>query len=1058
MGGKFIKNNVLSDEQGALDSQVEGRRAAAAEGEAADGTPLSGDPGEPLELVSPSPPPATAPTAEEVAAGTGTGTGAEAGATESGYAGDASGAIAQREAAAAAAAASVDQREKEEAIEAAGRGGTDAEREALKSDEYLASRYRFAEQCYLIYHMAELAARHQISQADPAGSGVLPHYAYKKTHLLTGKGSTILNKLRARPGSERLLDAMPAELSSLIPKIALYKVVYEGAPISVGEIVYEVPIKFLSHTLTDEYKDSMNILQPASGRTGVGIKSFDWEFIATNPDTIRNDIKAKLVLFFQSFDDLVATRTAFVKGDKRDYQYLDLIVHPKKGTTPADIEADVPDGHACDQARIDYSSSFYEIRATVGWSAETSGLSDEMRSSVAFNQTSLYLTLLDHSFNIEQDGTFTLTIEYRGRMDGMLSGPRANILLTGGGPGAFTQSSFKDLVEINAEIGELKKEGGEVCADENVLKKKIEELKEQKVKLEDSLRVLSYKRFASDLLDPSPYYKEGYPMIPEDPPRAQPLLYTVPVTRDQIAVFADRGRTYQEDILEFSDVAPASEGDVLGQMRDQIDIDSDSTTFAATALRMMMGQEFKVSGGEFESTLEDYSILEDYNPRSSTLNRESVSLVQFFFLGDLIDILAIIVLNNTKDKVIGDALEPAHTLPDGSPFSDQPVSALGRQDGLQDFADKYCFNKSEVKNTRILLGPLEYRDGKGNIIRINIGDIPISWRMFVDFCHRKIIKPRKQTYSFIAFIRDMVKDLAIRALGAECFGEQGSKGVRMRVGFLEGPAGAQYDESTGVSALVAPDPIVTKAQGQLWARRGASGDRSEEHSFSTVRLNMDTVGYDNPVFDHNQSAETKDAYQYIVIYTEGPSGLIHPSYSPITVLTGDTGAQGPVENVNPALIDRTIRGIHHLHFGRDRGLVKSIQFSKTDSPYLREARVEKVGTFDPILQLSDVYEVTIKMYGNVYFYPGSYIYINPFGMGSPRSLGFPWARGDISNIMGLGGYHIIINVSSYIEEGNYETTIKARFDCSGDGCRTTSAGRDNDTICPDQPVSTPALD
>lgn len=98
------------------------------------------------------------------------------------------------------------------------------------------------------------------------------------------------------------------------------------------------------------------------------------------------------------------------------------------------------------------------------------------------------------------------------------------------------------------------------------------------------------------------------------------------------------------------------------------------------------------------------------------------------------------------------------------------------------------------------------------------------------------------------------------------------------------------------------------------------------------------------------------------------------------------------------------------------------------------------------------------MYGNVYFYPGSYIYINPFGMGSSRSLGFPWNRGDISNIMGLGGYHIIINVSSYIEEGNYETTIKARFDCSGDGCRTTSAGADNDTICPDQPASTPAIE
>ena len=400
-------------------------------------------------------------------------------------------------------------------------------------------------------------------------------------------------------------------------------------------------------------------------------------------------------------------------------------------------------------------------------------------------------------------------------------------------------------------------------------------------------------------------------------------------------------------------------------------------------------------------------------------------------------------MNNTKDEVIGQQNAGTGGFLDG-----KDIPGFSTPAGLNDFADKYCFNKSEVENTRILLGPLEYRDGKGNIIRINIGDIPISWRMFVDFCHRKIIKPRKQTYSFIAFIRDMVKDRAIRALGAECFGEQGSKGVRMRVGFLEGPA----MEGGG-------DPIVGKAIEQLYERRlsTASGmGNDEEFIGSTTRLNMDPVGYYNPVFDYNRPAATKDTYQYIVIYTEGPSGLVHPSYIEPGVTTGPMPVA--VEEVNPALIDRTTRGIHHLHFGRDRGLVKSIQFSKTDSPYLREARVEKAGTFDPILQLSDVYEVTIKMYGNVYFYPGSYIYINPFGMGSSRSLGFPWNRGDISNIMGLGGYHIIINVSSYIEEGNYETTIKARFDCSGDGCRTTSAGADNDTICPDQPASTPAIE
>ena len=146
------------------------------------------------------------------------------------------------------------------------------------------------------------------------------------------------------------------------------------------------------------------------------------------------------------------------------------------------------------------------------------------------------------------------------------------------------------------------------------------------------------------------------------------------------------------------------------------------------------------------------------------------------------------------------------------------------------------------------------------------------------------------------------------------------------------------------------------------------------------------------------------------------------------------------------------KGIHHLHIGQDRGLVKSIEFAKTDVPGLREARVEKSGTFDPIAQLSDVYEATITLFGNTFFYPGSYVYINPFGLasntpGGDGGLGLPHTRNSISNIMGLGGYHIIINVSNYIEGGKFETTIRARFEASGDGCKVTAAEDNNDTNC-----------
>jgi hypothetical protein len=891
--------------------------------------------------------------------------------------------------------------------------------EELEDPAVLAARVRFAEQCYLIYHMTELASLHTDSQRNPS-SQTLPHYKYNKTLLLDGQGSTLMNKLRLRPGSETLLDATPADLSALVPMIKLSKVVYSES----GLIDYEIPFKFLSHTLTDEIEEAELIdkyLEPGAGRTGVGIKSFDWEYISTNPDTIRNDITAKLVLFFQSFDDMITCRKVKT-ADGRDvgYRYLDLIVHagaankcepfgtsevlPHEAGIYGTCEDDVPDNLPCDRENRQYDSSKYEVRATVGWASADS---EQLGLSVFYNQTNLFLTLLDHSFDIGQDGTFTLTIDYRARLDGLMAGPKSNILLSGGGAGAHNLTAWNSLISVQDEIAELKSSA--LCADGEAFKEKMTSLKEDLVQLQDELRTMSYQRFCYDLAQPATFYPESGLKDPDGDDPGTPLIYNVPITWEDIVTFVDRNRQPETDGAELK--ITADEGNALGSLDSGIETDAEGAQpgFWDKALSMTtgLGGSASVGHGTFATGMEEYSSLKNWDP-----NDDKKTLMQFFFLGDLIDIIATTVFNNTKTN----------------------VGSAGAGD---EFKRKYCFNEDEVKNVRILLGSLEYRDSKsGETLKINLGDIPISFRMFVDFCQRKIIRKRRQTYSLIEFTRDMIKDLVVRALGAECFGTQGAKAARVRVGFVDGPS------------VEGADPIEVKAVQQdptfgPWAA-GVGPDptfniMAADSKTTTPRLDMDAISYSNPVFDFTSPGkETKDTYQYIVIYTEGPAGLVHPS------LTGED---------NAVLTDRNMRGIHHLHIGRDRGLVKTIEFSKTDAPYLREARVEKSGQFDPILQLSDVYEVTLKMFGNVFFYPGSYTYINPFGLGSQESLGFPWERGSLSNIMGLGGYHIIMNVSNYIENGVYETTMKARFDSSGDGCRVTSADEDNVSGCDDDPAA-----
>ena len=121
-------------------------------------------------------------------------------------------------------------------------------------------------------------------------------------------------------------------------------------------------------------------------------------------------------------------------------------------------------------------------------------------------------------------------------------------------------------------------------------------------------------------------------------------------------------------------------------------------------------------------------------------------------------------------------------------------------------------------------------------------------------------------------------------------------------------------------------------------------------------------------------------------------------------------------------------GIYHFDIGANSGLVKTISFSKNDQKYVKEARFERDGV-DGLGQLREAYDVSIQMYGNVQLYPGMYIFINPIGI-SP-SLGNPTVKSNLSHLLGLGGYHLVTKVSSIVAEGQFDTTITAKWVSSG---------------------------
>lgn len=155
-------------------------------------------------------------------------------------------------------------------------------------------------------------------------------------------------------------------------------------------------------------------------------------------------------------------------------------------------------------------------------------------------------------------------------------------------------------------------------------------------------------------------------------------------------------------------------------------------------------------------------------------------------------------------------------------------------------------------------------------------------------------------------------------------------------------------------------------------------------------------------------------YSYLVLYSSPLNGL-------------DRQLPDPKNYYFSKKKDQEENRIYHFSFGGADSIVKTINFEKTDIEGLRTQRVAEGSS--PYAVLYNVYNANISMFGNTMFYPGSLVYVNPSN--SIGDGGRPWIKGSVFNIMGLGGYHIIRNVTNTISDGVFSTQLKATYVSSG---------------------------
>ena len=383
--------------------------------------------------------------------------------------------------------------------------------------------------------------------------------------------------------------------------------------------------------------------------------------------------------------------------------------------------------------------------------------------------------------------------------------------------------------------------------------------------------------------------------------------------------------------------------------------------------------------------LKDYSStppeLKDLNLAQTRRRKKGQKEVNFYFLGDLLYTLMDCLYEPGK---LGKRYNPEY-----------------------DNTIKYNKRRPELRSFVPLLSSFTYSDynekkqSNTPIFSANIADIPISVRYFNEWYVEHVVKPERTVYPLMDFIRDLLKAV-IDLMTDACINRQIDTSLMFQT--------AQYTALGKKYKNLYYDPLTVQRQ------ETAKGFGSEL------------------IFDVNSEYNKEDSVLPFTSSDTDLNGKINPigNYFNYTLLYAVSPLMSTGHRGEGIRSKDEKRGTYHFQIGSSRGILKTINFSKTDMAYLREARFYNQGNYG-LLQLGAVYNVTLELFGNTLFYPGMEIFIDPRSFGGPNWD--PTAGGanrSVANALGIGGYHIITKVSSNISTSGFTTTVEAVFQYSGD--------------------------
>ena len=338
------------------------------------------------------------------------------------------------------------------------------------------------------------------------------------------------------------------------------------------------------------------------------------------------------------------------------------------------------------------------------------------------------------------------------------------------------------------------------------------------------------------------------------------------------------------------------------------------------------------------------------------------------------------------------------------------------------YEDNSAKHRDSLKNLnlRFVMGTIfapNPKDLGGSPIIINPISIPIDMRFFVQWFNATVVNKGLTHYPIGGFIRDLVERLVNNIIYDTCF------------------------------SLLMPDenPPVLKSRTFIsnnddWFVKEQSGwfnpENPSGHGKTDILFSKGFVS--NKTSKDNTWSHEITSKNYCVIYQQ------FPSYK----------RQLAAENNGYLRDDEYTPTIYYGAKNKNYNFLSDVSFSKTNSPFLRESRFA-TSNYGGLALLSNVYDLSFsfkRRKANTMFYPGCIINFVLLDWGKRWVDDTPWyddgagdithlfgtgdlgdsdphREGTISNIMGMGGYFIVLSAEYNLGQtpGEFEINITTKF-------------------------------